>query len=265
MADSAPTVNVQSAVLLVVFAYDVMFAWNGLDYHVLQENKAGHKELYRPMLGLDDLRVVAPHPQSILMVHIFFSFAPLFLSLWQNSRVIRKSSLVFHRLTGRICLLCALIGSGPALFLATKIQDNGHIENAIVVSLAIYWIVSMCLTFKYAFERDIVRHRAWAVRFTVITHAVPLISRVLIVPLWAMRGFHKWTLHPPTSSDPSLFPLMTWCTAAVLLPTIELFVFMEMRSANAPYAWSILPSGDALKDPFLKNEVSNAEGNGQQN
>jgi len=172
---------------------------------------------------------------------------------------------VLHRFTGRICLLCALIGSGPALFLATKIQDNGPIENAIVVSLAICWIVSMCLTFKYAFERDVIRHRAWAVRFTVITHAVPLISRVILLPLWAIKGCPKWAMHPPTSSDPSLFPQVTWCTAAVLLPVIDACVFMEMRSVNVPYAWSILPSGDVLKDPLLKNEVSNAEGNGLQN
>ena len=63
---------------------------------------------------------------------------------------------------------------------------------------------------RFCVRSDILRHRSWGVRFTVISHTVPVVARIIIVPLWIFMGRPKFS--ETASSSPFLFPRMTWIT-----------------------------------------------------
>ena len=79
---------------------------------------------------------------------------------------------------------------------------------------------------RFCVRSDILRHRSWGVRFTVISHTVPVVARIIIVPLWIFMGRPKFS--ETASSSPFLFPRMTWITALVLFPLMEWAVHLEV-------------------------------------
>jgi len=224
----------QTVVIAALLSYDIFFLYNLYDYRKQQHSD----ELYRPVYGFDDLRVVAPHLHLTMVVHVLLGILPLLLSLIQCAKAVRSRSIDTHRVTGRICLASALLSSIPSLRLASSIADNGPVENALVVALGVAWIVAALQTWRCARAKAITKHRSWGVRFTVLTHVVPVGARIAGVPLWMLKGRPKWSLDPiPASSDPSIFPAITWIIAASILPAMEMFVHLEVRGIAKSH-WS---------------------------
>jgi hypothetical protein len=138
-----------------------------------------------------------PEETKTTFVHVFLGILPLLLSLGQVSRAIRGKSIEVHRWTGRLCLASALLSSFPALKLSLTLHDNGFWERLMVFILALAWLLSIILTYYYAaVNRNIVKHSEWGIRFTVYTHTIPLVGRVIAIFLWFYKGKPMWTLEP---------------------------------------------------------------------
>lgn len=221
---------IQTFVLFFVLCYDMFFLFNVYDYHASVNSSNGgdnsHRTHYRPLYIFDDLRLILTPKTYVLVFHIATSVLPLVLSVTQVSWFVRSKSITAHKLLGKTCLVSAALSSFPAIPLALTIHDNGAIENTIVLALCFVWVASGWLTYYFAaIKKNMLCHRAWAVRFCVVTHTVPVVSRIIAYFVWAYEGKPKWT--PSASSSPTLFPRITWCTLFVLVPLVESCVMLE--------------------------------------
>lgn len=215
----------QTLFLAGIFAWDCFFFFNLYDYHYAHGDEPGHDTHYRPMYGLDNYRTIVPPATLMLWAHIFLAAAPLVLSLSQTSAFVRSLSLDAHRAVGQLTLVAALLSSVPALYLAGKIHDDGMLEHVIITGFTIAWIVSALMTWRTASNKNIAQHRRWAARFTAYTHVIPLMARIVAVPVYFYYGAPSWA--PGRSSDPRIFPVMVRWVAAMVLPFGELCVWME--------------------------------------
>lgn len=220
---------VQNLVLAALLAYDFFFLFNVYNWHVTHGDAEGHKVLYRPQYFLKDYLTEFDVKDSVaLYAHILTAILPLVLSPLQVWKAMRSRSLKAHRWMGRVCLSLSLVTGIPTLYLALRVIDNGMLEHALVVFAGLLWILSAVLTWHYAWTKQIARHRRWGVRFVVLTHSVPVWSRIvgsLLYISWSRPS--AWSIDPPASSHARLFPWMTWITVATLLPLCEALVYLE--------------------------------------
>ena len=68
--------QIQTTVILFLLFYDFVFLYNLYDYHHAQRDLPQHDTHYRPMYGLDDLRVLKP-AHTMTVIHVMTSIAPL--------------------------------------------------------------------------------------------------------------------------------------------------------------------------------------------
>lgn len=73
-----------------------------------------------------------------------------------------------------------------------------------------------------------------AVRFTVITHTLPVVARLIGLFLWMGLGRPDgWAEEPELrASDPRMFPIITCATVGLVLPLMEWCVYMEEGSGE---------------------------------
>ena len=219
----------QTIAIPVLLAYDCFFLFNVYDWHVTHGHVKGHQVLYRANYVFPDYLTVFDMKDSfVLYAHILTAVLPLLISPIQVWKAVRSRSITRHRWMGRACLASSLITGVPTLYLATRVIDNGLAEDVLVVVAALLWILSAVLTWYYAWTKQIPRHRRWAVRFTVLTHSVPVGSRIVGTLLYLSWGRPSaWSIDPPASSHPRLFPWMIWITVLTLIPLCEVFVYLE--------------------------------------
>jgi len=132
--------KIQTTVILFLLFYDFVFLYNLYDYHHAQRDLPQHDTHYRPMYGLDDLRVLKP-AHTMTVIHVMTSIAPLLGSLYQISKPLRSLSIKAHRNVGKFVLISAAISSYPALRLSLSISDNGLVESGVVVFLCLLWML----------------------------------------------------------------------------------------------------------------------------
>jgi hypothetical protein len=221
--------------VLLLLAIDLLFLYNLFDYYVIHGDDAGHHTHFRPFLFADDYRHVLPpmKDSTFVVTHALFGASPLILTPLQVWDTIRKTgapvSVGRHRWIGRFCILSALVSAVPAAYLGTHMYDNGSWSNFLVVLSAVLWAASGALAYYFIrFKKNIRLHRNFATRFAVMTHALPVIGRIVGLVLWAIGGrTASWSVSPLRSSVPELLPIMVNVTFMIMLPTMELLVWLE--------------------------------------
>tara|TARA_B110000305_G_C19349590_1_gene593550 strand:+ start:613 stop:1029 length:417 start_codon:yes stop_codon:yes gene_type:complete len=131
--------QIQTTVILFLLFYDFVFLYNLYDYHHAQRDLPQHDTHYRPMYGLDDLRVLKP-AHTMTVIHVMTSIAPLLGSLYQISKPLRSLSKGAKK-QREFVLISAAISSYPALRLSLSISDNGLVESGVVVFLCLLWML----------------------------------------------------------------------------------------------------------------------------
>ncbi|CAE7335517.1 unnamed protein product [Symbiodinium natans] len=224
----------EHVVASMLLGYDFFFCFNLYDYHVANGNQPGHDVLYRPVYFFDKYRVPQSKEGSVLFFHILTAAAPLVLSITQCWKLVRKQSLTMHRWTGRVCIASTLLTVYPAYKLAWHIETLSFYFQALVAAVAVLWLLSAVLTWYYGWKRDIPRHRDWGIRFASYTHTVPLLSRIIAIPIWYANGAPAYELTPNLkSSTPETFWQVVLGTAILLLPMSELMVHFARQKLKA--------------------------------
>jgi uncharacterized membrane protein len=133
-----------------------------------------------PMYHAYRLQVIAD--RHILIPHTLCAAIALLAGPMQFSSRLRRRHLKFHRVLGRIYVICVFIGALTGIALAA---GRPGMPGTCVQAGA--WIVCTTAAFITARNRQIVRHRQWMVRSYAVTFTF-VSSRVL--NLWPLYWSH---------------------------------------------------------------------------
>lgn len=112
-----------------------------------------------------------PQPRRIaLLLHISCGTVALLAGPWQFSTRLRRNSLQFHRVLGRVYLISVALGSVAAFVLATTIRDRWAWAFGLAM-LGVAWLATSSVAYYAIRHRQIELHKEWMVRSYVVTFA----------------------------------------------------------------------------------------------
>jgi len=124
-------------------------------------------------------QVFAHHP-ILTLIHVIPGVLFMILGPLQFSATIRARHLRWHRLSGRVFLVCSLIIGVSALGMSFSMQSIGGVNQAAATILfAIFFLVSLGKAFWHIRRREIVLHREWMIRAYAVGLAVATIRPII--------------------------------------------------------------------------------------
>jgi uncharacterized membrane protein len=127
--------------------------------------------------ALDDL--FARYP-ILTLVHIAPGLLFMTLGPLQFSSTIRARHLRWHRLSGRIFVICSLVIGVSALVMSFGMPAIGGINQAAATTLfATFFLFALCKAFWHIRRREVARHREWMIRAFSVGLAVATIRPII--------------------------------------------------------------------------------------
>ena len=143
-------------------------------------------------VALDDLFA---HYPILTLVHIVPGLLFMILGPLQFSPTIRARHLRWHRVSGRIFIVCSVVIGLSALVMSFAMPAIGGFNQAAATTLfATFFLIALCRAFWHIRRREIALHREWMIRAFSIGLAVATI-RPIIGIFFATRRFSGLTPH----------------------------------------------------------------------
>lgn len=101
-------------------------------------------------------------------LHFYCAGLALLITPFQLSQKLRIKSKSLHRTLGLLYVVCVVIGGISGLMMAFN-ATGGWIAKSGFASLALSWLITTVLAFKYALQGDITRHKKWIYRSVALT------------------------------------------------------------------------------------------------
>ena len=101
---------------------------------------------------------------ALTFVHILPGALFLGLAPFQFSESFRQRHLHLHRQMGTLLVICALIIGLSALVMSYRMNIGGPNETAATTLFAIVFLFCLVRAYRYALQRNIMRHREWMIR-----------------------------------------------------------------------------------------------------
>ncbi|SRR6266404_5930917 len=140
--------------------------------------------------ALDDLFVRYP---ILTLVHIVPGLLFMMLGPLQFSSTIRARHLRWHRLNGRIFVICGLVIGISALLMSFNMPAIGGFNQAAATTLfGAFFLYALCKAFWHIRRREVALHREWMIRAFAIGLAVATI-RPIVGLLFATSRFSGLT------------------------------------------------------------------------
>jgi len=141
---------------------------------------------------LDDL--FARYP-ILTLVHIVPGLLFMMLGPWQFSSTIRVRHLRWHRLSGRIFVICGVVIGISALVMSFGMPAIGGFNQAAATTLfATFFLCALSKAFWHIRRREVALHREWMIRAFSLGLAVATI-RPIIGMFFATTRFSGLTPH----------------------------------------------------------------------
>jgi uncharacterized membrane protein len=129
------------------------------------------------LTGLDDL--FARHP-VLTLVHIVPGMLFMILGPLQFSSTIRARHLRWHRLSGRVFVICGLVIGISALVMSLGMPAIGGVNQAAATTLfGSFFLFAVCKAYWHIRRREIALHREWMIRAFSIGLAVATIRPIV--------------------------------------------------------------------------------------
>lgn len=129
------------------------------------------------LAGLD--KIFARHP-SLTLIHIVPGLFFMVLGPIQFSRSIRARHLWWHRLSGRVFVVCGLVIGVSALVMSFAMPAIGGVNQAAATTLfSILFLFALSKAFWHIRRREIALHREWMIRAFAIGLAVATIRPIV--------------------------------------------------------------------------------------
>jgi uncharacterized membrane protein len=127
--------------------------------------------------ALDDL--FAHHP-FLTLVHIVPGFLFMILGPLQFSSTIRSQHLRWHRLSGRVFVVCGIVIGISALVMSFGMPAVGGFNQAATTTLfASFFLFALCKAFWHIQRCETVLHREWMIRAFSVGLAVATIRPII--------------------------------------------------------------------------------------
>lgn len=209
----------QSAILLFIFFVDIVVV-----SHMVFVN-FGNQKMYF-MYGAKFYITYPNRPMT--MAHGIFGVIPLILSLYQISHVARKNSPKTHRRIGMLLVICGGLQIPTTCWLGIQWPDQEVLDimRVMFCVFAFLWgLWGFAVLYYIRWKKDMAMHRQWAVRFAVICHFVPIVGRLLVIPIWYLYA-------APLDVEGRIVTLQTgiWTLVCIFLPFQEFWVWLETGS-----------------------------------
>jgi uncharacterized membrane protein len=129
------------------------------------------------LAALDDL--FARHP-ILTLVHIVPGMLFMILGPLQFSSRIRARHLRWHRLSGRVFVVCGLVIGISALVMSFGMPAIGGVNQAAATTLfGTFFLFALCKAFWHVRRREVALHRQWMIRAFSIGLAVAAIRPII--------------------------------------------------------------------------------------
>jgi uncharacterized membrane protein len=129
------------------------------------------------LAALDDL--FAHHP-ILTLLHIVPGMLFMILGPLQFSPAIRARHLRWHRLSGRVFVVCGLVIGISALVMSFGMPAIGGVNQAAATTLfGTFFLFALCKAFWHIRRREVALHREWMIRAFSIGIAVAAIRPII--------------------------------------------------------------------------------------
>jgi uncharacterized membrane protein len=123
--------------------------------------------------------IFASHPVLTLM-HIIPGLLFMLLGLFQFNKTVRNKHPRWHRINGRIFLICGYTVGVSALVMSVAMPAIGGVNQAVATTLfGILFLIALTRGFRHILHREIPRHREWMIRAYAIGLAVATIRPII--------------------------------------------------------------------------------------
>lgn len=127
--------------------------------------------------ALDDLFA---HYPILTLVHIVPGFLFMMLGPLQFVPTIRARHLRWHRLSGRVFIVCSVVIGLSALAMSFAMPAIGGFNQAAATTLfATFFLIALCKAFWHIRQREIALHREWMIRAFSVGLAVATIRPII--------------------------------------------------------------------------------------
>ena len=127
--------------------------------------------------ALDDLFA---HYPILTLIHIVPGLLFMVLGPLQFSASIRARHLRWHRLSGRIFVVCGIVIGTSALVMSLAMTAIGGINQAAATTLfATFFLIALSKAFLHIRRREVALHREWMIRAFSIGLAVATIRPII--------------------------------------------------------------------------------------
>jgi uncharacterized membrane protein len=178
--------------------------------------------------ALDDLFSRYP---ILTLVHIVPGLLFMILGPLQFSSTIRARHLTWHRLSGRIFVICGVVIGISALVMSFGMPAIGGVNQAAATSLfATFFLFALCKAFWHIRRREPSLHRQWMIRAFSIGLAVATI-RPIIGVFFATSRHSGLTPH-------EFFGIAFWIGFVLHLMAAEVWIHATMSPGGPRLAFS---------------------------
>jgi hypothetical protein len=160
-------------------------------------------------------RRFAASPVSTLL-HILPGGAFLILAPLQFSSRIRSRYIQFHRWSGRILMLAALVAAVAGLYFGLRMPYGGLGEVTAITFFGSLFVVAVGRAFLAIRRHQVARHREWMIRAFAIAIGISTVRVVAAV--------FDLALTPAGLRPPDLFALSLWTGWTITLGAGELWI-----------------------------------------
>lgn len=123
----------------------------------------------------------------MIIAHAGFAGLALLVGPFQFLRGLRAKRPHIHRWTGRVYVACCIAG-GVSGGLIGPFASTGPVAASGFTALAVAWLITTAMAYRYAVARDFARHERWMVRSFALTLAAVTLRLYLPLGVFAL-GF----------------------------------------------------------------------------
>jgi len=170
------------------------------------------------------------HAPYLTLAHILTGLLFMVLGPIQFLPAVRNRWIGFHRWSGRVWMVAALVGGITALVFVWRLPVFGSLSTKVgVVVTATLFLACLVQGYRSIRRRDIARHREWMIRAFAIGLGISTFR--LLLPFLMMP--------PISASFPEASDTVVWLSFAINLITAEVWINVtRKRPLNVPTSGS---------------------------
>lgn len=174
---------------------------------------------------------------AMTLLHVIPGALFLSLGLLQFSSRIRSRYIRFHRWSGRVLMVAAIVSGVAGLYFGVVIPFAGFGEASVIALVGAFIIVAVVRGFLAIRRGDTARHREWMIRAFAVGIAV---STVRVI-----GGFMQLFMPMPPAQT---IVISFWSGWVITLGAAELWIRLTSRSART-YSSAGRGIGSAFREP----------------